>query len=128
MPGSATALRREVGLFVLGVAVIALHVIDDSFVQPEPGTSAADHLVSGLAPLALLGLAAWGYPRLRGGRRGAIALVFGVFGIVASIEAVHYTSKVGASGDDFTGLLSMPAGLLLLVLGAVTLWRTRRTG
>ena len=123
----ATALRREVGLFVLGVAVIALHVIDDSFVQPEPGTSPADHLVSGLAPLTLLGLAASGYPRLRGGRRGAMALVFGVFGIVAGIEAVHYTSKVGASGDDFTGLLSIPAGLLLLGLGAVTLWRTRRT-
>ncbi len=127
LAGLATALRREVGLFVLGVAVIALHVIDDSFVQPEPGTSPADHLVSGLVPLSLLGLAAWGYPRLRGGRRAATALVFGVFGIVASIEAVHYTSKVGASGDDFTGLLSMAAGLLLLVLGAVTLWRTRRT-
>jgi alpha/beta superfamily hydrolase len=40
---------------------------------------------------------------------------------------VHYTGKVGASGDDFTGLLTIPAGLLLLGLGAVTLWRTRRT-
>ena len=28
-------------LFVLGVALIALHVIDDSFLQPQPGTSAA---------------------------------------------------------------------------------------
>jgi len=27
-------------LFVLGVAVIALHVLDDSFVQPSPGTLA----------------------------------------------------------------------------------------
>ena len=34
LAGLATALRREVGLCVLGVAVIALHVIDDSFVQP----------------------------------------------------------------------------------------------
>jgi MYXO-CTERM domain-containing protein len=111
---------------MLGVVVIALHVLDDNFVQPQPGTTAGDHLVSGLVPLAVLALAAWAYPRLRGGRRGALALLFGVFGIVAGIEAVHYTSKVGASGDDYTGLLSIPAGLTLLGLGAVTLWRTRR--
>ena len=41
---------------------------------------------------------------------------------------MHYTRGVGASGDDFTGLLTLPAGLLLLGLGAVTLWRTRRAG
>jgi hypothetical protein len=118
--------RHELALFLVGIAVIALHVIDDNFVQPQPGTSAGDHLVSGLLPLALLGGAAWAYPRLSGGRRGALALVFGVLGIAAGIEAVDYTRKVGPSGDDFTGLLTIPAGLLLLGLGVVTLWRTRR--
>jgi MYXO-CTERM domain-containing protein len=49
-----------------------------------------------------------------------------VLGIAAGIEAVHYTRNVGASGDDYTGLLAIPAALLLLGLGAVTLWRTRR--
>jgi alpha/beta superfamily hydrolase len=112
-------------MFLLAIVAIALHVLDDNFLQPEPGTAAGDHLVSGLVPLAVLAFAAWAYPRLRGGRRGAMALVLGVFGIVAGIEAVHYTSKVGASGDDYTGLLCIPAGLLLLGLGAVTLWRTR---
>jgi uncharacterized protein len=121
------AVGRETALFVLGVATIALHVLDDSFLQPPPGTSAGDHLVSGLVPLAVLALAAWIYPRLSGGRRGAMALVVGTFGIVAGIEAVHYTTKVGASGDDYTGLLAIPAGLFLLGLGAVTLWTTRRT-
>jgi hypothetical protein len=115
------------GLFRIAIAVIAVHVIDDNYVAPQPGTSAGDHLVSGLVPLALLALAAWVYPRLRGALRGATALVFGVLGIAAGIEAVHYTDKVGASGDDFTGLLAIPAGVLLLVLGVVTLWRTRRT-
>ena len=119
-------LRREAGLFTLGIAVIAIHVVDDSFLQPQPGTSAADHLVSGLVPLALLALAAWAYPRLRGGRRGALALVFGVLGIAAGGEAFHYSRTIGASGDDYTGLLAIPAGLLLLGLGVVTLWRTRR--
>jgi hypothetical protein len=50
-----------------------------------------------------------------------------VFGIVVGIEAVHYTSTVGPSGDDFTGLLAIPAGIALLVDGVATLWRTRRT-
>ena len=118
---------RETVLFLVAIALIALHVLDDNFLQPNAGTSAGDHLVSGLVPLALLGLAAWAYPRLRGGRRGALALVLGVLGIAGGVEGYHYAREVGASGDDFTSLLCFPAGLLLLGLGAVTLWRTRRT-
>jgi hypothetical protein len=125
--GLARAVRREHGLFVLAIGVIVLHVVDDNYLQPQPGTSAGDHLVSGLVPLAVLGLAAWAYPRMRGLWRGAIALALGVLGIAAGIEAAHYTNTVGPSGDDFTGLLCLPAGVLLLGLGAVTLWRTRRT-
>jgi pimeloyl-ACP methyl ester carboxylesterase len=113
-------------LFLAGVGVIALHVADDNFVHPEPGTSIGQHLVSGLVPLALLGLAAWAYPRLRGGWQGLLAIVLGVLGIVGGVEAVHYTNTVGASGDDYTGLLAIPAGLLLIGVGATTLWQTRR--
>jgi len=118
--------RRERAVFLAGVAVIALHVVDDSFLQPQPGTSAWDHLVSGLVPLAVLALAAVVFPRLRGGRRAAITLFVGFFGIAFGIEGAYYTNKVGASGDDFTGLLSLLAGVVLLALGIVTLWRTRR--
>ena len=50
-----------------------------------------------------------------------------MFGIACGIEAAYYTMNGGPSGDDFTGWLSLAAGLLLLGLGAVTLWRTRRT-
>jgi dienelactone hydrolase len=109
------------------IAVIALHVVDDNFLQPQTGTSPGDHLVSGLVPLAVLGLAAWAYPRLSGLARGALALTFGVLGIAVGSEGAYYASKVGPSGDDFTGLLTLAAALLLLGLGAVTLWRTRRT-
>jgi uncharacterized protein len=118
---------RATLLFLIAVAQIALHVVDDNFIQPQPGMSPGDHLVSGLVPLALLGLAAWAYPRLRGGLQGTLALVLGPLGIAAGIEAFYYTREVGPSGDDFTGLLALSAGALLIGLGAVTLWRTRRT-
>src|SRR5829696_6798069 len=118
---------RETILLWIGLALIALHVLDDNVVQPQPGTSPGDHVVSTLLPLALLGLAAWAYPRLRGGRRGALALILGVLGLAAGIEGLHYARNAGPTGDDFTSLLCLPAGLLLLGLGAVTLWRTRRT-
>jgi len=123
---SAGAGRREYRVFLAMVGLVALHVADDSFLAPQPGTSAGDHLVSGLVPLAVLAAAAAFYPRARGGARAAIALLLGVFGIVAGIEAAHYTTKVGPSGDDFTGLLCLPAGLGLLGLGLVRLWTTRR--
>ena len=113
--------------FRIALAVIAIHIVDDNYLQPEPGTSATDHLVSGLVPLALIGLAAWAYPRLRGGWRGALALASGILGIAAGLEAVHYTREIGASGDDFTGLLALPAALTLLGIGVAELWRTRRT-
>src|SRR3954454_25072929 len=121
-----TRQGREARLFVAAVLLIAGHVIDDSFIQPQPGTSASDHLVSGLVPLAFLLGAAWAYPRLRGGRRAALALTLGALGLAGGGEAWHYTNTVGASGDDYTGLLAILAGLLLLAIGVVTLWRTRR--
>jgi uncharacterized protein len=114
-------------LFLAPLALIALHILDDNFLQPEPGTGAGDHLVSGLVPLALLALAAWAYPRLGGGARAALAATTGLLGIAAGIEGFYYTREVGPSGDDFTGLLCLPAGVFLIGLGAATLWRTRRT-
>jgi hypothetical protein len=120
-------MTRETLVFRAGAAVIGLHVADDRFLQPQPGTSATDHLVSGLVPLALLALAGWAFPRLPGTARGWLALVTGLLGGVTGVEAAYYWGQVGLSGDDFTGLLAFPAGAGLMVLGLVTLWRTRRT-
>jgi hypothetical protein len=118
--------RRERAIALPAIGLIALHVVDDSFVQPQSGTSATDHLVSGLVPLAILTLAAVAYPRLRAGWRAVLALLLGIFGLGVASEAWYYTGEVGASGDDYTGLLAIPAGLTLLAVGAVTLWRYRR--
>jgi dienelactone hydrolase len=123
----AAALRTETGLARLALGVVSLHVVDDNFLQPNPGVSAVDHPVSGLLPLGLLVAGGIAYPRLRAGARASIAFLAGFFGLLAGTEALYYTREIGPSGDDYTGLLSIVAGLLLTGLGAVTLWRSRRT-
>ena len=121
------AAEAETKVAVAAFAAIALHVLDDTFFQPEPGMSAADHILSGLVPLALLVAAAVAYPRLRPGLRAALAIVLGVLGIVmGSIEAVYYGPSEGLSGDDFTGLLSVAGGVPLVLLGIWTAWRGRK--
>ena len=122
-----TLTNRSALLAGLGIGVLALHVADDSFLQPQPGTSAGDHLAGGLVPVALLAAGAALYGRVRAGWRAAIALVTGIAGVLVGTEAAYYTSQVGPSGDDFTGLVSIAAGLALLGLSGVTLWRSRRT-
>lgn len=122
-----TAARAESKVATAAFAAIALHVLDDTLFQPEPGTSAADNLVSGLVPVAILVGAAVAYPRLRPGLRAALATVLGLFGLVAgSVEAIYYGPDEGLSGDDFTGLLAAAGGLVLLLLATRAAWRGRR--
>jgi uncharacterized protein len=109
------------------MAVVGLHIVDDSFLQPEPGTSAADHVVSGVVPVVLLAAAAYVYPRVRAGARASLALTVGILAIVIGAASGGYTTfATGPSGDDFTGLAALVAGFVLVGVGAVTLWRSRR--
>src|SRR5437764_235088 len=123
----ARAAALETKLAVVGLGVVSLHVFDDSFLQREPGTAAVDHLLSGLVPLAVLIGTAMLYHRLRPGLRATLAVVLGVLGIViGGSEAAYYGPKEGLSADEYTGLLEVAGGLLLVGVGAATLWRTRR--
>jgi len=113
-------------LFLAGVALVALHAIDDAFVQPQPGTSAIDHLPGGLVPLALAVLSIVAFPRVRPGGRAALALAWSLGALVSGAEAVYYAQHGGLSGDDFSGLVAMAAAPVLLAVGVVELWRSRR--
>src|SRR4029077_19263606 len=94
-----TAVRTESALAVLAIGLLGLHVVDDSFLQPQTGTSAADHLVSGLVPLALLVLFAVRYGRMRAGPRGTLAIAVGLFGIAGGLgEAGYYSLHGGPAG------------------------------
>lgn len=96
-------LRTETGLVRIALGVLAVHILDDALLQPQRGTSAGDHLVSGLVPTALLIGVAWAYPRLRPGFRASLALAFGLFAVaVGGGEAGYYTLEGGPSGDDYT--------------------------
>jgi uncharacterized protein len=125
----AAAVLTETGLARLAFAVGAVHIVDDNFLQPQPGTSAGDHLVGGLIQTGLFVLFAWAYPRLRAGARATLALGVGVFMVVmGASEAGYYMRERGLSGDDYTGILMIPAGLLLIGIGFVTFWRSRKGG
>ena len=82
---AARFARTEHGIVTIALGTVALHVADDNFFQPEPGTSPFDHLASGLIPVGLIAAAAALYPRLRAGLRAALALTFGVLGIAFGI-------------------------------------------
>ncbi|HJY46566.1 MAG TPA: alpha/beta fold hydrolase [Propionibacteriaceae bacterium] len=116
----------DLAAFLIATGLITLHVIDDNFLQPEPGMSAADHPVSGLVPLACLLIAAAAYPRLRPGLRAILCTVVGLFGITTGVEGWYYAIQVGPSRDDYTGIIASLAGLALLVIAGITLWRSRR--
>jgi uncharacterized protein len=122
------ASRRETVLFGLAIGIVAVHAAVDSFVAPEPGTSAGDHLLRGLVTLALLGLAAAIVPRLRAGGRAAVAAALGALALEGAVLAISDARAVGVRGEDSTGFLLAPLGVVLLGLAAVLLWRSRKPG
>ena len=66
------------------------------------------------------------YPRLRAGLRAGIALIFGVLSIVAGMIALgSVASADGVSGSDWSGLLLLPTGPLLIAMAAWIPWHER---
>jgi hypothetical protein len=132
-PEAAREDRRtgawEYRIVLAAIAVVGLHVVDDNFLQPEPGTSARDHLASGLIPLVVLGFVALLYPRLRRpGARAYLSMTLGVLAVMVGVPGAYHLANGVAAGDDFTGLLSIVAGALLVATGPVLLWRSRKPG
>ena len=129
LPSRSAVARRvtERTLALASIGLVGLHVVDDNFLQPEPGMTAVDHLPGGLTLMALVAAGGWAYRRARPGGRAALALLIGFFGVLAGTEAGYYTVADSPTGDDFTGFLSLAAGFVLLAIGIRTLWRTRRT-
>jgi hypothetical protein len=123
----AAARRREAGAFRVAIGVIAVGIADDAFVHPERGAAAADHLLSGLAPIGVALALALVYPRLRAGLRAIACLVCGTLAVVAgAADGFRHIAVDRLAGDDVTAVLAGLAGLALIALGAAVLWHTRR--
>jgi uncharacterized protein len=120
--------NRETVIFMGALAVLALHTTADAFLLPEKGTAWSDHLVPGLATLAVLVISASLYLLSRAGLRALLAFVLGALALEGCAIAVIDAGNVGPRGDDWTGFLLAPAGLALLVLGVGLLWRSRKAG
>ena len=117
----------EARVFRLAMAIAALWVLDDAFWHHEPGTSAGDHLASGLVPVALAAALALVYLRVRAGARAVAALTAGPLMIVAGVvDGGRQVVVDRLGGDDLTALLAAIAGAALLGLGVAVLWHSRR--
>ncbi len=119
--------RRERLVFALAVGIIALHVFIDAFVAMEPGVARSDHIITSALPIAVCAFAIWLYPRLRAGARATMAIVLGILALFGAEVSVGHALAAGPTGDDWTGLLLSPAGLVLGGLGVLLLWRSRKS-
>lgn len=126
-----TSRRRqdwETVAFRSATVVALLHAIDDAFVNRQPGVALGQHALA--AAIALAGgiAAIVVFPQLRPGLRAGVALVFGVLAIVnGALHAAHIYLD-GAAASDYTGVLAMAAGVVLVALGIVIPFRHRRDG
>ena len=113
----------------IAAALVALHVLDDAFVQPEPGTAALDHLASGLVPVAILAAFVLAHPRLRAGWQALLAGGVGALALVTGIGvSARHVAIDGLAGDDLSGIVAGIAGAALLAVGlqaARRAWRAR---
>jgi len=128
MPARIPMRGGESLVFLASVALLVLHVLDDGFFQPEPGTSAGDNLLYVGVFVGVLAAAAVVYPRVRPGARAALAAILGVVCLTYAGVALGEAFGQGLAGHDYTGLLLLPAGIALLVLAGMTLWRSRKAG
>jgi hypothetical protein len=115
-------------VFAAASALVALHAITDAFLAPEQGTTWDDHLVPGLATVGFLAALVACFAVARAGVRAALALVLGALAIEGAVLALLHARNVRPGGDDWTGFLLAPAGVVLCAMGISMLWRARRGG
>jgi hypothetical protein len=120
--------KPEALIFTGATAFLALHATADAFLLPEQGTAWSDHLLPGLATLAVLAVTLILYLLGGAGSRASLSLVLGALALEGFVIAVIDAASVGPRGDDWTGFLLGPAGLALSALGLGLLWRSRKPG
>jgi len=115
-------------VFALAAGVVLAHALIDGFVALEPGARRGDHVWAALVAAGVLASAVLLYPRARAGLRAAVAALVGVPTLVAGAVFLGDTLSGGPSGDDWSGVLLLPAGAVLVGLAATVAWSSRKPG
>ena len=115
-------IRRELAnrhyqVFLVGLAVMLVHLCEDALVHKENGSSIAAQLGSTALTLLLVAVGAVLYPLLWRGVRPLFVLAYGVLAFLGGWRA-HATDALAgdAAGGDYTGTLYALAGLVLIGL------------
>ena len=107
----------ETTAFRAATAVAILHALDDAFLNRQPGVDLDQHALAAVISLAAGTGAVVAFPRLRPGFRAATSFMFGVLAIVNGALHVRHISLDGAAASDYTGVLALAAGVVLVLLG-----------
>jgi hypothetical protein len=109
--------NRHYQVFLVGLAVMLVHLCEDALVHKENGSSLAAQLGSTALTLLLVGVGAVLYPLLWRGVRPLFVLVYGLLAFLGGWRA-HATDALdgNAAGGDYTGTLYALAGLVLIGL------------
>jgi hypothetical protein len=131
------AVRPRALLAVAGL--VALHSVDHYVVHSAPGTSAADHVPALLTTAVLPIAAAFGAERAGSRVRALAAFLLGAFALVFGAMSAWHVGADRLAGDDLTGLVLLPAGVVAFALAIAALrgrpaapgwrrWRNAATG
>jgi hypothetical protein len=107
--------------------VVASYVVADAFVLLRPGTSPADHLVSGVVPVVLLAAMAWVVPRVRSGVAASVCGTVGLATVIGGASApgsALVADRISAAA--VLGTAATVAGAVLMLVAAVMLFTSRR--
>ena len=104
-------------VFLVGLAVMLLHLTEDALVHKENGSSLAAQLGSTALNLVLVAIGVLLYPVLWRRVRPVLVLAFGLLALTSAWRA-HVTDVLDgdAAGGDYSGTLYALMGLVLIGL------------
>ena len=124
------ALRtREYQIFLLGLAVMLVHLTEDALVHKENGSSLAAQLGSTALNVLLVAIGVVVYPLIWRRVLPLFVLAFGVLALSGGWRAHASDALAGdAAGGDYTGTVYALAGIVLIGLAlklAADIFRSR---
>ena len=126
--GTRTRWDAETIVFAGATTVALVHALDDAFLNRQPGVEIGQHALAAVIALVVGVGAVLVFRRLRPGIRAAVAVVFGILAIVNGALHVAHVAGIGAAASDYTGVLAVAAGVVLVALGLSIPFRHRGEG